>query len=218
MQYIKLFALAALTILAAMAYVGASTASAVVLCEEEKEHKAECPKNKIYAVGDVEGVSSEAEIYDEELQSMMSCESIFLGLVETRTEKYQPILIENTFVFFNCEGGKSCESVETNVPIMLAFEKGTLNAWFYKDTEFNPEMNKVPHILMKNCYEAGLDCLYQEEELSLTYNKDELIANPAYLHRISSPLFCPEEIFLVATYEILADLQNPYPLYVTHKP
>lgn len=216
MKSIKLLVLAALTILAAMAYLGASTASAVVLCEEEKGHKGECPKNKIYAVGDVEGVSSEAEIYDEELKSMMSCESVFLGLVETRTEEYQPILIENTFIFFNCEG--ICESVEANVPVMLAFEKGTLNAWFYKDTEFMAEMNKVPHIFMKNCYEAGLNCTYQEEELSLTYQKEELIANPAYLQRVSSPLFCPEEIFLVAVYEILADLQNPYPLYVTHNP
>ncbi len=216
MRSIKLLTLAALTALIATAYFGASTASAVVLCEENIGHAGTCPAKKIYGSGHVYGVSPQAEIYDESLEKMMNCESQFLGLVETRTEEFQPVLIEKLFTFSNCEG--ICESVEANVPIMLAFEKGSLDAWLYRDTEISMGPT-IPTITMNNCYEFGLKCVFQEEEVHLTYNNEQLFISGSRLGRTpGSPKFCPTEVLLVATYTVLADLQTPYPLYVTHNP
>ena len=102
MRLVKLLGFAAIAALAAMAFVGASTASADVACKENVGHKNECPANKIvienhFVKGKTEGNPAKFLVNGV---TELSCESEILGQVKANIGPHKGLLILVTKLLF----------------------------------------------------------------------------------------------------------------------
>jgi len=131
MRLIKVFSLAVVAALAAMAFAGASSASAesTVLCKEDTASLS-CPVDK--QASHVHFISPKANTQRLNEILNVSCTLLFLGDTVGGTLS-QPILIEGSLTFTNCTFG--CTYSEKNGPglfelLKTATELGSLTGQF----------------------------------------------------------------------------------------
>jgi hypothetical protein len=173
MRLIKVFGLAAITALLAMAFVGASSAMAVTELEEVvfcKEDVSPCPGNKRFPSGtkfDAELVAGTQFTILSNIGNLVCNESTIEG--ETTTLL---VMAKNTNYTFNKNGG-SCENTSNGEPCEIEaihtphLVTGELNA---AHTGYNVLVteeggpNKRPEIRAQGCG-TGLDCSYGESNI-----------------------------------------------------
>lgn len=189
MRLIKILGLAAFAALAAMAFVGATTASADVPCLESGHHTSECPANKIWK-GDIVGLTAVGTpalllkngAVEEE------CHSQVLALGSTFTNEgshtgFEILVDTGALTFTNCTG--ICEEAHSTRPAWLLVEALTLDAWVTEDKA------GLPRAKLENCI-FGVTCEYQFTNMTqlLKVEGDLIIAASVPLERTAGAL-CP---------------------------
>jgi hypothetical protein len=223
--------LAAIAALAAMAYVGASTASADWLCEENLAHTQTCPDAKKVAVNakivglsinaNLETGKLSATLLDGESEPLMRCNSKVLGKFlgqESVAGEHKPILgLIETMNFEHCEG--PCKKANQDEPALLLAIAAQLKAWV------EPDPTALPGAWLEECTFLNFKCLYrvQTHLEPMTVSGDELIADKIKLLMTSKTFSCeeffPEEGFWDATYLLTLDTAgHNEPIYLTLLP
>lgn len=171
MKFIKMLSLAGATALAAMAFVGASAASADSACLVDPIGGAqgECPAEKVWN-GPIIGLSQEA-IFDLD-EKETKCKSEFLAdWIKNEGKKIGALYLILTFTFTNPCVGACHAAFAENLPwsllvLMAPGPSGQEHAILKEDGKGRPS------ILLEDCTILGLllNCLYEfEPEILLNY-------------------------------------------------
>lgn len=211
MRLIKMFGMAGATVLVAMAFVGASTASADSVCLVDAGFAGECPMGSVWQ-GPVIGLSKLAVFKLE--QAVTKCQSGFLAdpLGNEGPHVGMTYLILG-FGFKECTG--ACKNV-TAEALPYVFLVSSLQ----KEVVLLQDQMLPPAVLLENCMVLGveLDCLYQapaQTEFPFVLEKNEQEEPLASALDFSVPLtwagddpFCPPKASWNANYLIYEDGDN----------
>jgi hypothetical protein len=207
--------LAAVAALAAMAFVGASTALADVPCLESGLH-ATGTCGSVWA-GNIKGLTPVGEpalLLGPNLRVEEAChgEGLALGATGTNEGSHTgfKILLE-PLNFSGCKG--LCEEVVGENPSWLLLEALTLDGWVTSDGTSKPgaKFQKCP---------LGVTCLYTlsgAEPWLLKGESDLGIADHVALARTQGT-FCPSEAFADAKILLTKDEVNGAPIYLASLP
>lgn len=205
--------LAAFAALAAMAFVGATAASADSLCTTNAGHPNECPAANVYK-GNVLGKSSSAILLNESKEQIEKCTGEVLGngssIVNEGSHKGLSILLE-PLKFTNCEG--ICKKATGKVGSNLLIEALTLDAWVTKDGEL------APGAQLEECF-LGVSCTYELESAKqlLGASGNTLTASQVPLKRSAGSTLCPAKGFWDATYTTTKDEAGGGSIFATALP
>lgn len=201
--------LAAIAALAAMAFVGASTASADVLCTESGKHNAKC--NSIWT-GNVKGLTeagNPALLLNSSKGVEEECHSTVLGLGATIEDEGDhtglKILLE-ALQFSECSG--ICTTVTGERPSWLLVQTLALDAFVTKDgaEKAGAKLSGCP---------LGITCKYEltNEPQLLIVSGNTITASEVPLTRTGGA-FCPASATWDAKYLITKDETNGAPIYL----
>ncbi len=213
MRTIKILGLAAVSALAAMALVGATTASADSLCTTNAGHPNTCPAGNIYT-GNVLGKTSSAVLLNESKEQLEKCTGQVLGngssIVNEGSHKGLSILLQ-PLSFTNCEG--ICKKATGKVGSNLLVEALTLDAWVTADGALAPGAE------LEECF-LGVKCNYELESAKqlLTASGSTLTATQVPLKRTSGSALCPAKGFWDAAYAVTKDETGGGSIFITSLP
>jgi hypothetical protein len=223
MRLAKTIGLAAVAALAVMAYVGASTASADWLCEENLAHTATCPAGKQVALNSLIvglAINKSAKLLNENSEVEMECNSIALGkfLGQEGTSTHKPVLgLMTKFEFSSCSG--LCTTAKgINLNYLLLAVAATLLAHVSEDGAGKPGA------ILKGC-PFGAECKFLVEGTSalLSVTGDTMVAAKIPLEKVSTSFLCeffPDLAYWDASYLLTLDTNNEHktPIYLTLLP
>lgn len=213
MKFVKLFALVAATTLAAMALIGAGTASADSAClvDPEGGSQGECPGEKVWE-GPIIGLEPEALFIIGGVHT--TCESEFLAdYIRDEGPKEGLLYLILELTFDNCEGG--CKTaVAENLPYLLL-----LLLWEQEHGYLTEDKKGRPAFLLEGCTALKLNCLYQPPEKTLVHyvlEEDEeaeplvgaLAATNIQLTRGKDSELCPKDAIFEGIYLIYEDVEE----------
>jgi hypothetical protein len=200
-RLIKMFGLAAIAAVVAMAFIGASSASATytALC---KEHVAlGCPDGQVYT-GHVEATSNHAELLASGLNILCKKSHVLgeaLGLASDTADNKSLIIHVSLLGFGECtDTVEVLDQVGTLLVLKTALNLGTGTA-----SGFVVLVEKF-----------GLHCLYggiATGAHALGGNPATIVATKIELEKKSLDFFCPSEASWDATYTVTL----PKPIYIT---
>jgi hypothetical protein len=221
-RLIKMLGLAAVAALAAMAFLGAGTASADSACLEDVGVTGECPANKIWT-GPIIGLSASAVLSSSALNVL--CKSEFLANYVKNEGSHVGVLYLITLLdFTNCDKCKPV--IAENLPYLA------LASALKEHVIVNEDGKGHPAALLEACEVLGfkVNCLYEAAEPLLKYllEKDEKGNSFGSFDAIEVPLLrggdsalCPKEGKWNAAYLIYEDEPGPKegaPLFLTALP
>lgn len=162
MRLVKMLGLAGATALAAMAFIGAGTASADTACLIDPPGGAlgECPAGAIWN-GPIIGLTQTAlfKIHN----TVTQCKSEFLADYNNNEGPHVGVLyLILSLVFSECVG--ACErAFAENLPYLLLVRMANQHAIM------RPDFNGPPAVLLENCFILGIpmNCLYRLPQNSL---------------------------------------------------
>lgn len=208
MRLIKMLSLAGVTALAAMAFVGAGTASADSACLADPGALGLCPAGAVWN-GPITGLSGEA-IFKVD-NTVTKCKSSFLADYVVNEGPHVGVLyLVLNLNFFECVGACPNAFAE-NLPSLLLVSMAQLHAKLTGDG-FGP-----PAVLLQNCLilNIPMNCLYKTQPPVLLNYLLELngVGQPLVgALRFNAPLvwggddpLCPEGAVFQATYLIYED-------------
>lgn len=189
MRFIKMLGLAAVAALAAMAFVGATSASADTACLENVGHANECPPAKRWT-GNVTGLTNAGEpalLLDSFKNVLEKCNSEVLALwIENEgSHKGVKYLIDTAGIkFTGCTG--ICNKATSEAPAWLLVEALALDAWVSKHGTLAVSAK------LEEC-EFGVNCLYRftNETQLLKAESDFIIAKEVPLTESTKEFLCP---------------------------
>ncbi len=207
-RLIKMLGLAAATALAAMAFLGASTASADSACLVDPGAMGMCPAGAIWN-GPIIGLSGEATFLVD--NTVTKCKSSFLADYNFNEGPHVGVLyLVLNLNFFECVG--ACpNAVAENLPYLLLVAMVGNHAKLTGDG-FGP-----PAVLLQNCLilNVFLNCLYRTQPpvlLNYVLETNSMGLPLAGALRFNTPIpwggddpLCPQEAVFEATYLIYED-------------
>jgi len=215
MKHLKILGLAVVAAAALMAFVGASTASATVLCKEGKGEV--CPAGQAYGELPSEknpegkGVTVEAKLVANTKAKLVTSfktieceESAVKG--ETSTEEAEPLT--------GPEGSLSFGKCNCTVNVLKA---GTLSTtWISGTNNGTLSSNKNETTVVCNSIFGSVHCIYATEKTDvgkLTGGTTAVLKAEATIPRLATDALCSEKSEWSAEYEVTA----PKPLFVSKK-
>jgi hypothetical protein len=213
---IKMLGLAMTAAIAAMAFVGAGSASADALCKTNPGHTKECPAP--LATGTlIKGLTlanAPATLLDEEKEAIMTCHSTALGTLGASLGSHKGRAgLLTSLSFSNCTG--ICASAEgINEPYALTLDALALTAHVTEHAQ-----GGTPGAFLNNCF-FFFDCEYELVEglALLTLSGDTLIASNEELFKSGGSGACPEVGYWDASYLVTTDNAAAEPLFATSLP
>jgi len=209
-RLIKMSGLAVLAAMATMAFVGASSASADVLCTEDVKHTGTCPAGKVVPANTlIVGLAEKALLLNKEGKVEEECHSTTLGTYLGSAGSHAGLNgLITLFDFTNCVG--LCkEAIGHSAPFKLFASAASLHA----TVTSHSGSSLRPGAKLQGC-PFGVTCLYQTPSALLKLGLDTLIAEKIPLERSTFSFVCPDETFWDATYLVTTDDANKTPLYV----
>ncbi len=207
MKYIKILGLAAVAAMALMAFVGAGSASATVLCKETPTgtNPAVCPAGKTYAVNDViEGAVQQPALLTNDLENVECATSTTRSKVTNAGGTNSTVLgtIESlTFGGCKTEVTKAtCTVTVENLPYLAEVHwtsgthDGTLTAKNDGSGEPGAKVTCVGVLICKFSAEPTLD-IHGGSPASVEASEEPLGIHGGFLEAV-----CPTEAFWDATY------------------
>lgn len=212
MRLIKMLVLAGVTALAAMAFVGASTASADSACLVDPGPQGLCPAGAVWN-GPIIGLSQEAvfKVHNTETK----CKSEFLADYNGNLGPHVGVLyLILTLNFTQCVGACQNAFAERLPYLLLPLMSPNQHALL------KPDFNGPPSVLLQNCLILGLllNCLYKLPQPSLLNYQLEL--NSKFFPLVGAfqanlpltwagdDMLCPGAGNFEATYLIYEDFNN----------
>ena len=217
MRSMKMVGLAVLSALAAMAFVGAGSASADALCETNPGHANSCPTplaSGTLIKGNTTGKN--AFLLNASKEPTMTCRSSALGSLGASHGPHKGVLgLLTSLLFSECEGlcpkatGHSAPFLFEALVLQLLVHVRTHNATGLK-----------PGALLEGCTFFKVNCLFQIQEDSalLTISGDTMTANNVPLVRSGHSGLCPASGFWDATYLMTLDTPDLKPIFFTSLP
>lgn len=223
MRYVKMLGLAAIAALAAMAFVGASSATAETLCEENVGHANECPVGKRVAVGEnVVGLAEKAQLLGPNLEVKVDCKSEALGkLTKNEGPHIGLVVLITKLLFTPCTEASECAKAHGHVNFLLLAESLPLDVWAFDHPDI-PGILK-PGARLEECgFLKNVTCLYEiaGEKALLLIEGDSLKADHVPLLLSNNQIGCDHEGFWDATYLVTLDPAGNHetPLYLAALP
>jgi hypothetical protein len=213
-KLVKMLGLAGVTALAAMAFVGAGTASADSACLVDPGPKGKCPEGSIWT-GPIIGLSPQAIFIMDEKTT--TCKSEFLAdYLENEGAHVGVLYLILTLVFRECVG--ACPEVfAENLPYLFLVLMNQTHAFLYEDPFFGQ-----PAVLLKDCIILNqlMNCLYRlPVKTLLIYELEKNEKGEPLVGAFRVPFepltlagddekICPKEARFEATYLIYEDKEK----------
>jgi hypothetical protein len=208
-RLIKMLCLAGATVLAAMAFVGAGTASADSACLVDPGALGLCPAGAVWN-GPIIGLSGEATFKVD--NTVTKCKSSFLAdYVGNEGPHVGALYLVLNLNFFECVGACPNAFAE-NLPALLLVSMAQLHA------KLTPDGFGPPAVLLQNCLilNIPMSCLYRTQPPVLLNYLLELNSQTGFplvgALRFNAPMtwggddpLCPEGAVFQATYLIYED-------------
>lgn len=214
MRLIKMFGLAALAAVAAMAFVGAGSASADTLCLSNAGHEKECPVADREPIGTtVVGLATGALLLNGSGEVLEKCHSKTAGKVTSNLGAHKGLVALITELnFTNCEG--ICKKATGHA---APFEMLAFALQLHVLIKKHALTGLRPGARLEECF-AGIQCLYQTVSQTplLNIGTDTLIANKVALEESAPKQFlCPDSGAWDATYLLTV---GEKPVFLTSLP
>jgi hypothetical protein len=211
MRHLKTLGLVAVAALAAMAFVGATSASADSICTTNAGHPNSCP---VTYTGNVLGTSGSAVLLNGSKEQIEKCTGTVLGLGSTYENEGAHIgfkMLLEPLLFTNCEG--ICTKATGHVGSWMLVEALTLDAWVTADGALAPGAE------LEGCF-FGVKCNYEltNAKQLLSISGNTITASQVPLTRTSGSSLCPATGFWDATYTETKDEVGGGSLFVTALP
>jgi len=213
-RLIKLLGFAGAVALAAMAFIGAGTASADSACLVDPGAEGKCPEGSIWT-GPIIGLSSNALFIMDEKHT--TCKSEFLAdYIENEGAHVGVLYLILTLTFSECKG--ACPEVTAeHLPYLFLVLMKLTHAMLYEDI-----FGERPAVLLKDCIilEKLMNCLYNlPEKTLLVYLLEKNEKGEPLVGAFRVPfepltlagddkLLCPQEARFEATYLIYEDKEK----------
>lgn len=210
MGLIKMLGLIMIAALAAMASLGAVTASADVACKENIVHTGKCPDGKtVIENHSIKGKTAEGGVSAKFLDSeklQVECVSEILGVVKANTGAHKGLLVLITkWDFTNCSG--LCKKAKGHsLPFLMLVVALELHALLAK----HPDEGLQPAVLLEECTAFKVNCLYEfvAEETLWDVKSDLLISDRTGMLRSGHSMLCPDSEEFDATYKLYLDTES----------
>jgi len=211
MKHLKTLSLAVVAVVAAMAFVGASTASATTLCKVSTNP---CPEASRYALPQtIKGATAAGAKATLTAGSfVVKCDSTATGVAKENLGAGKGIKGQITgLTFTNCEG--SCTSAEAkNLPYTALAQAGAGG-----NGSMTVEGSPFAGAQLNNCF-GSVTCIYGAAKVSLEIvggNPAKIVAKAVKLTKqTGSNALCPAEGSWTATYVV----SEPNPVWITAEP
>jgi hypothetical protein len=209
-KLIKMLGLTAVAALAAMAFVGANTASADVACLESGHHTSECPAGQIWT-GGIKGVTSAAVLLGaDKVEVVEKCSSEVKGTATSSEGSHVGLTSLVTIAFSGCTG--LCPSADPDKPAILLVAALTLTGTILEDGT-----QGRPSALLLCAF--GATCLYDVKASptpTMALSGNTLTATNIALERLTG--ICPATTFWDASYTVTKDAAGGAAVFIAALP
>jgi hypothetical protein len=203
-----------------MAFIGASTASAETLCEENVGHKNTCPESKRVPKGGLVKANTLAGAPAVLLSSIGNeeCDSATLAEV-IETGNHLPVLVlVHTLTFTNCKGPcKKAKSHTTPFHLEVYADDAVNPLDVFAQPHPKDATKLLPGGLLEECTGFNFNCLYQvKSDLALVGKVEgDTLVFLVGLERSGHSGLCPATAEWHAKYLVALDLVEPLvPIYL----
>jgi len=208
MRYIKMLGLAAVAAAALMAFVGASTASATVLCKTTTNGAPTCPANQAYPAGTAVHAVSETKPVLTSFINVECAEATVQGTTDIEGEKGKPVTGKVSELKFiepcNC-AVKVLKNGSLSISWLSATNNGSLSS---SGAEVTIECNTIF---------GKVHCIYETSSTplgTLTGGEEATMdIESANIPRLKTDSLCAEK----ANWDVKFKVTTPKPLYMANE-